>query len=185
MCVKRECRNLGVMIDDQLTFKVNVASIAQSRRFDLYNIRKIRPYLSEHATQLLVQALVISRIDYCSSLLVGLPACTFKPLQMIQNAAARLVINQPKRAHVTPLFISLHCSYPSAVHIPPLFISLHCSYPPLFISLRCSYPSAVHIPPLFISLHCSYPSAVHIPPLAPSCCSHQIQNPVARLQNSN
>ncbi len=31
-----------------------------------------------------------------------------KPLQMIQNAAARLVFNEPKRANVTPLFISLH-----------------------------------------------------------------------------
>ncbi len=33
---------------------------------------------------------------------------TIKPLQMIQNAAARLVFNDPKRAHVTPLFFSLH-----------------------------------------------------------------------------
>ncbi len=33
---------------------------------------------------------------------------TIKLLQMIQNAAARLVFNKPKRAHVTPLFISLH-----------------------------------------------------------------------------
>ncbi len=31
-----------------------------------------------------------------------------KPLQMIQNAAARLVFNEHKRAHVTPLFVSLH-----------------------------------------------------------------------------
>ncbi len=38
----------------------------------------------------------------------GLPSNTIKPLQMIQNAAARLVFNEPKRAHVTPLFISLH-----------------------------------------------------------------------------
>ena len=104
----KSARNLGVMIDDQLTFKVHVASIARSCRYALYNIRKIRPYLSEHATQLLVQALVISRIDYCNSLLAGLTACTFKPLQMIQNAAARLVFNQPKTAHVTLLLISLH-----------------------------------------------------------------------------
>src|SRR4029434_1445328 len=34
--------------------------------------------------------------------------CVVKPLQMIQNAAARLVFNQPKRAHVTPLLIDLH-----------------------------------------------------------------------------
>ncbi len=52
--------------------------------------------------------LVISRVDYCNALLAGLPSNTIKPLQMIQNAAARLVFNEPKRAHVTPLFVSLH-----------------------------------------------------------------------------
>ncbi len=41
----------------------------------------------------------------CSSIL---SSSTIKPLQMIQNAAARLVFSDPKRAHVTPLFISLH-----------------------------------------------------------------------------
>ncbi len=62
----------------------------------------------EALAQLLVQALVISRLDYCNALLAGLPSSTIKPLQIIQNAAARLVFNEPKRAHVTPLFISLH-----------------------------------------------------------------------------
>ncbi len=75
--------------------------------FALHNIRKIRPFLTEHAAQLLVQALVVSRLDYCNALLAGLPSNTIKPLQMIQNAATRLVFNEPKRAHVTPLFISL------------------------------------------------------------------------------
>ncbi len=66
------------------------------------------PFLTEHAAQLLVQALVISRLDYCNALLAGLPSNTIKPLQMIQNAAARLVFSEHKRAHVTPLFVSLH-----------------------------------------------------------------------------
>ncbi len=101
-------RNLGVIFDDQLTFKEHIAKTARSCRFALHNIRKIRPFLTEHAAQLLVQALVISRLDYCNALLAGLPSNTIKPLQMIQNAAARLVFNEPKRAHVTPLFISLH-----------------------------------------------------------------------------
>ncbi len=65
-------------------------------------------FLTEHAAQLLVQALVISILDYCNALLAGLPSNTIKPLQMIQNVAARLVFNEPKRAHVTPLFVSLH-----------------------------------------------------------------------------
>ena len=64
-------------------------------------------YLSLHATQLVVQFMVIYRLDYCNALLTGLPACAVKPLQMFQNAVAHLVFNQPKRAHVTPLFVEL------------------------------------------------------------------------------
>ncbi len=101
-------RNLGVIFDEQLTFKDHIAKTAGSCRFALHNIRKIRPFLTEHAAQLLVQALVISRLDYCNSLLAELPSNTIKPLQMIQNATARLVFSEPKRAHVIPLFISLH-----------------------------------------------------------------------------
>ncbi len=101
-------RNLGVIFDDQLTFKEHIAKTARSCRFALHNIRKIRPFLTQHAAQLLVQALVISRLDYCNALLAGLPSNTIKPLQMIQNAAARLVFHEPQRTYVTPLFVSLH-----------------------------------------------------------------------------
>ncbi len=56
----RTARNLGVVIDDQLSFTDHIATTARSCRFALYNIRKIRPFLSEQAAQLLVQALVLS-----------------------------------------------------------------------------------------------------------------------------
>ena len=69
---------------------------------------RIRPFLTREAAQLLVQSLVISRLDYCNSLLTGLPASAIKPLQRIQNAAARLVFNLPKFSHVTPVFRDLH-----------------------------------------------------------------------------
>src|SRR4029434_3703975 len=112
MCVcererERE-RNLGVIIDDQMTFTDHISSVSWSCRFALFNIRKIRPYLTQYATQLLVQTLMSSRLDYCNDLLTGLPACVGKPLQMIQNAAARVVFTHPKRAHVTRLLIELH-----------------------------------------------------------------------------
>ncbi|KAI2647091.1 putative RNA-directed DNA polymerase from transposon BS [Labeo rohita] len=64
-------RNLGVIFDDQLPFKDHIAKTARSCRFALHNIRKIRPFLTEQATQLLVQALVISRLDYCNALLAA------------------------------------------------------------------------------------------------------------------
>src|SRR4029434_9007729 len=56
----KTARNLGVIIDDQLTFTAHIASVSRSCRFALYNIRKIRPYLTQYATQLLVQTLVNS-----------------------------------------------------------------------------------------------------------------------------
>src|SRR4029434_9556398 len=46
----KTARNLGVIIDDQLTFTAHIASVSRSCRFVLYNIRKIRPYLTQYAT---------------------------------------------------------------------------------------------------------------------------------------
>ncbi len=112
----KKARYLGVVTDDKLNFTDHITKTARFCRFALYNIKKIRPFLSEHATQLLVQALVLSRLDYCKALLAGLPASSIKPLQLIQNAAARLIFNEPKRTHVTPLFINLHW-LPIAAHI--------------------------------------------------------------------
>jgi len=105
ICIQTESLSLA---PSKVARKDHIASVARSCRFALLNIRKIKPYLTQHATQLLVQSMVISRLDYCNALLTGLPACVVKPLQMVQNAAARLVFHQPKRAHITTLFVELH-----------------------------------------------------------------------------
>ena len=112
-------KNLGVIFDNQLSFSVYITGTARSCRFSLYNIRKVRPLLTREATQLLVQSLVISHLDYCNVLLTGLPTSVIQPLQLIQNAAARLVYNQTKFSHVTPLFRNLHW-LPISAHIKTL-----------------------------------------------------------------
>ncbi|KAI4878090.1 hypothetical protein NFI96_027884, partial [Prochilodus magdalenae] len=103
-----DTRSLGVILDGQLSFSAHIMNLTRSCRFLLYNIRRIRPFLSQEATQLLVQTLVISRPDYCNSLLAGLPLRANRPLQLVKNAAARLIFNLPKFTHVTPLLRSLH-----------------------------------------------------------------------------
>ncbi len=60
----RTARNLGVVIDDQLSFTDHIATTARSCKFALYNITKIRLFLSELAAQLL-----LSRLDYCNAFL--------------------------------------------------------------------------------------------------------------------
>jgi len=52
--------------------------------------------------------LVITGIDYYNSILAGLPACTLAPLQRVQNAAARLVLNLDRRSHISPALQHLH-----------------------------------------------------------------------------
>jgi len=49
----------------------------------------------------------MTRID-CNSILAGLPACRLVPLQRVQNAAARLVLNLDRRAHISPALQQLH-----------------------------------------------------------------------------
>uniref|UniRef100_A0A8C9TEF5 Reverse transcriptase domain-containing protein n=1 Tax=Scleropages formosus TaxID=113540 RepID=A0A8C9TEF5_SCLFO len=101
-------KSLGVMTDASLSFSQHIKATTQSCRYILHNIHRIRPYLITDSTQLLVQAMVTSHLDYCNSLLCGLPSNAIKPLQLLQNAAARVTFDLPKRSHVSPLLISLH-----------------------------------------------------------------------------
>ncbi|KAI4877508.1 hypothetical protein NFI96_030882, partial [Prochilodus magdalenae] len=103
-----DTRSLGVILDGQLSFSAHIATLTRSCRFLLYNIWRIRPFLSQEATQLLFQSLVISRLHYCNSLLAGFPLRAIRPLRLVLNAAARIIFNLPKFTHVTPLLCSLH-----------------------------------------------------------------------------
>ena len=48
-----------------------------------------------------------SRLNYCNSLLYGLPNCLISKMQRVQNAAARLVYRAPRYCHITPLLTDL------------------------------------------------------------------------------
>jgi hypothetical protein len=80
----------------------------QSCFFHLYNISRIRKYLSRKTTETLVHAFVNSRLDYCNALLYGLPNCLIPKLQHVQNAAAILIFEAPRYCHITPLLTELH-----------------------------------------------------------------------------
>ena len=56
----QSAKNLGVILDNTLSFSTNIKVVARSCRFMLYNIRRVRPCLTQEAAQVLIQALVIS-----------------------------------------------------------------------------------------------------------------------------
>jgi hypothetical protein len=101
-------RNLGVIFDSSMSMKDAVASTCRRAFYQIYLIRQIRDFITEDAARTLVQANVTSLLDYCNSLLVGLPKETTDRLQRIQNAATRVVKQVYGREHITPILRELH-----------------------------------------------------------------------------
>ena len=103
-------RNLGVMFDCDASMSNQVSSICKSASFSLYRLGKIRKYVDRVTAEKLVHAFVSSRIDYCNSLLAGLPTYQIKRLQSIQNSAARLIHGAGHKhfLRVTPILCDLH-----------------------------------------------------------------------------
>ena len=103
-----EVKNLGCWLDNQLKLNSHINRLCKSAFFHLYNIRKIRKFLSRETTQILVNALVTSRLDYCNSILYGLTATELYKLQRVQNSAARLICNVGRFDHISPSLKMLH-----------------------------------------------------------------------------
>ena len=64
--------------------------------------------LTVAATKQLVQALVISCLDHCNSILTGIPTSLMSQLGMVQHQAARLIFRSSGYQSVTVLMKDLH-----------------------------------------------------------------------------
>src|SRR6218665_2706055 len=68
--------DLGLTLDQQLTFAPHINRLYRDCYYQLrqLHVRVISRSLTSTATATLVHAFVTSRLDYCSTLYVGLPA---------------------------------------------------------------------------------------------------------------
>uniref|UniRef100_A0A672SSK0 Reverse transcriptase domain-containing protein n=1 Tax=Sinocyclocheilus grahami TaxID=75366 RepID=A0A672SSK0_SINGR len=109
LTTKNQVRNLGVILETDLSFSSHVKAVTKSAYYHLKNIARIRGFVSSQDLEKLVHAFIItSRVDYCNGLLTGLPKKTIRQLQLIQNAAARILTRTRKSEHITPVLRSLH-----------------------------------------------------------------------------
>ena len=101
-------KNLGFTLDCHLTMNAHVSNIARTCYFELRRLASIRRFLTSTATATLISAFVLSRIDYCNSLLFGSTHDVTSHLQRMQNYAARVILRLPMSYSITIHLKSLH-----------------------------------------------------------------------------
>ena len=101
-------RDVGAMLDSTLTMNSHINSISKSCFLQIRNLSKIRYYLTEDAAKTLTHAFISSRLDNMNALLYNIPDFQIKRLQLIQNHAARIVMQVKKSCHITPILKELH-----------------------------------------------------------------------------
>ena len=106
--LQRTVRYLGVTIDQTLSLEQHISNVSRMCYYEIRRISSIRSFLNQQAAASLMSALVLSRLDYCNSLLAGLTHSQTDKLQRVQNHAARVVTRKRMRDHVTPLLRDLH-----------------------------------------------------------------------------
>ena len=159
-------RNLGVMIDSSALMDKQINNLCKSAYFALRNISRVRKFLSTEAAKSLVHSFVSSRLDYCNSLLFGIPQYQMNKLQRVLNCAARVVARVNRREHITGTLMELHW----------LPVSARIQYKVLLLTFKALYGLA---PQYLSSLICVYTPARDLR----STDSGLLQVPAARLKS--
>ncbi len=101
-------KNLGVVLDSNLSFENHISHVTKTGFFHLGNIAKLRNMLSASDAEKIINAFLTSRLDYCNALLGGCPASSINKLQIVQHAVARVLNRSRKYDTITLILQSLH-----------------------------------------------------------------------------
>ena len=120
-------RDLGVYIDADMSMRTQVTNTVRACFSSLRQIRSARRALLRHALLMLVQTLVITKLDQCISVLAGIWGYLQDRLQSMLNAAARLVYSCRTSEHTTPLLQEPHwLRVPEQIQFCLCVLAYHC-----------------------------------------------------------
>ena len=104
----KSVRDLGIHIDADLSMRSHVQRTVSRCFGALRQLRHIRRSVPTATLQMLVVRLVLSRLDFGNSALVGISAYLLRRLQSVLHASARLIYRMNRSEHITDALISLH-----------------------------------------------------------------------------
>ena len=101
-------RNLGFIMGSNYTMVSHINHKVKESFLKIRELSYYRRYLTDESSKPAVHAYVTSRLDYCNSLLYGIPKELSKHLQSVMNTVARLVTRTRKFDHITPVLQNFH-----------------------------------------------------------------------------
>ena len=128
--------------------ETQVESVVRSAHLHLQQIAQLHLYLDTGVLTTLVHALIVSRIDYCNTIYMGLPLRLMRKLQMVQNMAARLLTGMKRFHPISPTLATLHW----------LLIRFHIDFKVLTIT----YKALNGLGPRYLAERLLPPSSTHI-----------------------
>jgi len=103
-------RDLDVILDSELSFGPHISQLVSRCFLQFRRIKSCVRALPMDVAKAVVNSFIISRIDYCNSLLAGVPLYQLDRLQSVLNTAARLLVGAKKHDHMKHILLDhLHC----------------------------------------------------------------------------
>ena len=103
-----EVKLLGVLIDSQMTWTSQIDEMLKKMGRGMAAIRYCRTYLPGCLIKQLMQALVLSQLDYCTVIWSNTSENNRNKLQVAQNKAACIVLNCSHRTRVCEMLNKLN-----------------------------------------------------------------------------
>jgi hypothetical protein len=101
-------RNLGFHMSSTLGVTEHINKVCLSSYLMIKKLSRVQYFIDTDTRKILSQALVMSKVDYCNSLLVGAPKKELYRLQSVENMCARFVSGIKKYEHISPTLQTLH-----------------------------------------------------------------------------
>lgn len=100
-------KNLGVFIDENLTWKKNITETIKKAYGTLHALNRLRHLLSLDVKKKLVQCLIMPYFNYCDTIQLNIPVSESGRLQKCLNSCVRYVCLSKRRDHITPYYKEL------------------------------------------------------------------------------
>ena len=91
-----KARNLGGTFDKLLNNTDHINNLSSTLFFVSRNTARVHHLLDQDSTKIIIWALIMSKLDYCNSLLIGSTKYNLQKLQKIQNMCCCIILEVRK-----------------------------------------------------------------------------------------